>query len=180
MFSYPKSGIYDITLTVKNEEFSDIKTKKIKVVDRSLNSVTIKHLNWNTSFNKLLNWDADKKANVFVRIYLGEENNMPPQLIDDKYQAQIYYQSPTINNVSPNDTPIEISVIGEYILESPDSPSHNNFIYCLYAEEDGIEYLLFSNWGSGTSISFQDKLLNKTSTMSVGFNGAAIIFHASF
>ncbi len=177
VFSYDVSGTYIVALTATNGQESNTQSKKIIVKDRKIKSITIKHLYWNTSFHTLLNWDDNKKADLFIRIYKSNDPGIP-EVIGEQYDAAVYFQSKDIPAVSISDIPLSISVSEDVTLESPGC--NDLFGYCLYARDSGKEFLIFSNWGSGTMTFFTEEYSTKLSTLSISFNGSQIEMNAEF
>lgn len=130
IFWYPTSGTYTITLTVTSSTGEkSTATKSIKIVDRVLETIEIKHLNWN-GFGNFQDWPDDKAADVYVEILRGGNS---------------YYKSPIITGISESDAPLTISVNEKVIISPTDIMT--NLVVRLIAIDDGKENIIYdSSW----------------------------------
>lgn len=177
VFHYPKSGEYDVKLTVEKDGLSTVIHKKFRIVDRHIQRITVNSLNWNTSFNTMLNWSANKKAGIFIRIY--ESENPVFDGPGEKYSGTVAYESPVRENISPQNMPVVFPISNDLILLHPAEPKL--YVYCLYAKDDnGREYLLMASRGSGVIDTFYQSLTGRYCYNTFSFIGSEIKIDAVF
>lgn len=162
VLSYPKSGTYEVKLTVTNSDGvkSELK-KQVIVLDRVLKKIIIEQIQWDAKPEEGLSvrWPTTSTADVFFQIQQFTDQRMEPLGI---YPAcPVLYTSPVIKDVN-NKTyePIEIPVKEKIIIEKIRKPNFSYYaipenlnqvnLYSLMAKDNtGNIFNLYHNHGGG-------------------------------
>lgn len=173
---YETPGDYEVALTVTKNGRSNTAKKQVRVVERQIEAVTIEKLSWSPAVYGAPEWPADKAVDVFFRVYEGKSAN--PAVVDGVYQdVRLVYESPVRSGVRSSDGPFTIPIQPGVIFQSPLAPS--TYGYCLYAREQGREYLILSNWLGGGSDFYED-FKTQRSTCNIYFPGRQMRVNAIF
>jgi PKD repeat protein len=170
VLSYPKSGTYTVTLTaVASNGKTNSVLKTVTVLDRVLKNIVIGKVYWNTTdpYFAQAGWPLTNTADIYVKIQQLQGN--------DIYQggfapnAPVIYTSPVVTNVSSNTTsPITIAVSPKVVLEK--NLLDRKYLISLIARNATGEYVLFSNWYSGSNqIIKADNLAKNTFVINTAF-----------
>jgi PKD repeat protein len=151
VLSYPKSGVYTVTLTATSKDGQKATiSKKVTVLDLVLKNITINKVFWNTTDPQYAEagWPLTNTADVYVKIQQLQGN--------DVFQggfapnAPVVYTSPVLKNIpSVSDDAKTINVSSKIVLNKA-SLVKGNYLISLIAKNTNGEYVLFSNLYSGS------------------------------
>jgi PKD repeat protein len=152
--SYNRSGVYTLTLTVKNKDgVKRTATKQVKVRDRVMKQFLITGLQpqfWPVGHSL-------DHASVWAMIRLGENGvkYAIPSVANSSFNAPIIYQSPIITNIDSTQLPFSVALPGNMVVNFPALAidQRNDLGYSgvgygleLYAQDSTGTYLLSSSY----------------------------------
>lgn len=177
---YFEPGVYTVTLKAKSKSGDvSIKSRQVKVVEKVLQQVIIKNLNWNSYFN--WKWPGVQpnfdKADVWVEIKEALAGTVYTISPDGDRNAPTIFKSQVLHGVDSTIAPFTLLVNNKIPIHIPTITGANsirNFQYGinLYAKDATGTYLLSSTfWGMGYSaeVSFPNYF-----TMRTGIDGIAV------
>lgn len=168
VLSYPKSGIYTVTLTAQasNGKTATV-SKKVTVLDRVLKNIIINKVYWNNSdpMYAKAGWPLTDTADVYVKIQQFPNNTLGPVS-----SLVTLYTSPMIKNVFKSSTnQYNISVSPKVIIDKMLLLNHA-YVVSIIAKNANGEYELFSNLWSGSSEGvISDNLVQNLFTVRTSF-----------
>jgi PKD repeat protein len=151
VLSYPKSGTYTVKLIAQSNNGKTVTvSKKVTVLDRVLKTIVIDKVYWNTTDAQFAQagWPLTNAADIYVKIQQLQGDAI---FNNDGFvlNAPVVYESPVVKNVSSSTTdPITINVTPKVILDK--SLVQRRYVFSLIAKNTTGEYVLFSNWYSGS------------------------------
>lgn len=157
VLSYPRSGTYMLSLTVKNKDgVKNTVTRKVKVLDRFMKQVLI------TGFNAdyVSMGHSLAHANLWAVIRLGENGvSYPlPSASNQSLNAPIIYQTPVVSGADSASLPYTFIIPGKIVVDYPalvnfgettlPGSGYSNVGYGLelYAQDAAGTYLLSSSY----------------------------------
>jgi hypothetical protein len=174
-YSFGSAGTYQVILTASNEFSTDTVSKYIVVNERQIKRITINSIDWHNGFDQVLNWGSEAKANVFVRIYEADVN-LDVTRIGSDYDANLIYESEKYE-LSGFDENVSIQVNDNIPLRHKRNKKTKQII-CMYAEKNGVNYLLLSDLGSMVGLNFTDYM--SETFYSISFGGTKMTVYAIF
>ena len=167
VLTFPKSGTYNLKLTVKtNDGQKSSLDKKVIVLDRILKKITINYIQWDTIPNSIPGfncvWPATSTADVFVLVQECAPNDSIVPISGIMPNSTILYQSPLIQNVSYRTfIPIQIDVPERIVVDKKMVLDRSFVISLMAKDKQGVIYALQTSKFGGSSIgikkeSFED------------------------
>ena len=167
LLSYPKSGVYTLKLTAKNNNGqTSVSAKKVIVLDRVLKKIVINYVQWDST-NMSEPWPRGFKADIYFQMQMFTDDTMSPYGFYSK--CPILYTSSTVKNVNNHYYPpiypaIEIPVSEKIIIDKnlvQFAPGNVNKAYLfsiLAKDSSGNNYRLVNNafYGFGFGITKDD------------------------
>ncbi|RDV16816.1 PKD domain-containing protein [Pontibacter diazotrophicus] len=162
---YPKSGTYEVKLTVTSiDGVKSESRKQVVVLDRVLKKIIIEQIQWITHKQEGLSfrWPTTSQADVFFQIQQYTNAEMEPLGIYPS--CPVIYTSPVIKDVNqltydPIEIPVEEKIIIGKIRNSNYGyyaiPENLNqvYLYSLMAKDKaGDTFSLYHNGGGGNAI----------------------------
>lgn len=152
VLSYPKAGVYTVTLTAISKDGKKVSaSKKVTVLDMILKNIIINKVYWNNTdaeYNHA-GWPLTNTADVYVKIQKLQGNDV---FVGGQVpNAPVVYMSPVLKNVSKVvNVPVAINVSSKVIVDKSTLVNRSYLISLVAKDAAGNEFVLFSNWYSGS------------------------------
>jgi PKD repeat protein len=166
LLSYPKSGIYTLTLIAKNDAGESTSTKKVIVKDRVLRYIMVNYVQWD-ELNLTEPWPRTDIVDIYFQMQLFTDDSRNADGF--YYNCPILYTSPIIENVTNDHRPplypsIYIPVTEKVILQKnlvkfAYGQLNDAYLFSMMARDsDGNTFRLIDNtWvGAGFGIIADD------------------------
>lgn len=168
VLSYPKSGVYTVTLTAQASNGKTVTVSKtVTVLDRVLKNIVIDKVYWNNTDAQFkgAGWPPTDTADIYVKIqqFPGNTRGLTSSLVT-------LYTSPLIKKVfKDSNSQYYISVPPKIILDKM-LLLHTVYVISLVAKNSTGEYELFSNlWGGSSCGAVTDNLAQNLFTVRATF-----------
>lgn len=172
VLAYQKSGVYTVKLSARSSDGQSVTvSKKVTVLDRVLKTIVINKVYWNNTDLQFAQagWPLTNTADIYVKIQQLQGNDV---YVKGGFvpNAPVIYESPVIKNVpSSTTTPLTIKVTPKVILDKP-LVLKSTYLISLIAKNTTGEYVLFSNWFSGSEQMVRsDSITKNTFTIYTSF-----------
>lgn len=162
VLSYPKAGVYTVTLTATSKDGQKVTaSKKVTILNLVLKSIVINNVFWNNTDNQYADagWPLTNSADIYVKIQKLQGNDV--FLNGFVPNAPVIYSSPLQKDVAKvTNDPKTINVSSEVILDKA-ALVKGSYVISLIAKNTTGEYVLFSNLYGGSELLVKNDDLSK-------------------
>ena len=186
VLQYPAAGTYTLTLTAITKNGKTAVAKKVvKIVEPVLKEVVISKLLLNSTVDRPASLTPFTKADVWVEIVRGEQNNFSYPYTNGSFSAPVFYKSNIAANVDSANAPLVFSVAGRKVFDIPALTRDFGYKgigygFNLYAKDATGTYLLASSFWSGVSAAYQGSYEKNSFAIPMSFLGFSMTFKGTY